>query len=50
MMLNPPSLIMPPLSKNTREGYTEGGGREGGREGKERVRKGREDDPCMVRR
>jgi len=31
MMLNPPSLIMPPLSKNTREGYTEGRGREGGR-------------------
>ena len=47
--------MMPPLSKNTREGYTEGG-REGGRgeggegESEERVRKGREDDPSMVRR
>ena len=33
IILNPPSLIIPPLSKNTREGYMrEGGGKEGERE------------------
>ena len=54
-MLNPPSLIIPPLSKNTRDGYMkEGGGKEGkgneGGKGKKERRMGREDTPSMVRK
>lgn len=33
IMLNPPNLIVPPLSKNTREGCKEGGGRKEGKGG-----------------